>query len=260
VARNLRRKRVVSLTLLALAVPAFALGSADQGSVGMPAPATLAVSTSLVGCGLAGTDVVCELNVSYESVNGASSYRASVTRADGSVVDYGSVGAGGTSLYVPYVGPGTYNVRITAYGSPPEDGGRGNVIAAGSDEPAKAEAEVSDARGNDSIGTPRPGNRISRHAAAHAHATDSPGNAGAQGGAPAPAASAGTDPAVQAPGQPSPPPCEPVPPDPNPLPPDADPSNDDEDADGVSDAEELAAAEAGAPLTIPGTGVECPAH
>jgi hypothetical protein len=249
----------VLLTLLALAAPSFALASADQGSVRLPGPAALGVSTTLGGCGVAGSDIVCELNVSYESVNGASAYTATVTRADGSVVDYGSVGAGGTSLYVPYVGPGTYSVRITAYGSPPSDGGRGNVIATGSDEPAKAEAEISDARGNNSIAQPRPGNRISRHAA-QAHAADSPGNPGVEGGAPAAEATQQHAPAAQPPAeQPQPPPCEPVPPDPNPLPPDADPNNDDEDADGVSDAEELTAAEAGTPLTIPGTGVECPA-
>jgi hypothetical protein len=246
------------LTLLALAAPAFALGSADQGSMGLPGPASLGVSTSLGGCGLAGSDIVCELNVSYESVSGASRYTATVTRADGSVVDYGNVAAGGASLYVTYVGPGTYSVRITAYGSPPSDGGEGNVVATGTGEPA--EAEVSDARGNNSIGQVQPGNRIRRDAAAQAHASDAPGNEGVQGGAPAaPPPAAEADSEVQAvPGQPSPPPCEPVPPDPNPLPPDQDPDNDDEDADGVSDAQELAAAQAGTQLTIPGTGVECP--
>jgi hypothetical protein len=247
------------LALLALAVPAFALGSADQGSVGLPGPASLSVSTSLGGCGLAGSDVVCELDVSFEPVSGASGYTATVTRADGSVLDYGSVGAGGTSLYVTYVGPGTYSVRITAYGSPPSEGGPGNVIATGTDEPAKA--EVSDARGNNAIGQDRPGNRIDRGDDARTHATDSPGNEGVRGGAPAtPAPAEGADADAQAvPGQASPPPCEPVPPDPNPLPPDQDPNNDDEDADGVSDAEELAAAQAGTQLTIPGTGVECAA-
>jgi len=247
----------VLLTLLALAVPAFALGQGDQGSLAPPGPAALSVSTTVESCGLAGSDVVCRLNVSYDSVSGASTYTATVTRADGSVVDYGSVGAGGTSLYVPYVGPGTYSVRITAYGTPPSDGGHGNVIATGTDKPA--EAEVSHARGNNSIGEPRPGRPISRHAAAtQASSTDNPGNAGVEGGA----ATAAAEPAPNAQppaGQPSPPPCEPVPPELNPLPPDHDPTNDDEDADAVSDADELAAFDAGTQLTVPDTGVECPA-
>ena len=246
------------LTLLALAVPlpALALNSDGSGTVDDPTPATLAVSTSLEACGLAGSDVVCELDVAYNAVSGASRYTATVTRADGSVVDYGNVGAGGASLYVPYVGPGSYSVRITAYGEPPSEGGRGNVIATDTDHPVKA--DVSGARGNNSIGKRKPGTRITGHAT-HASPTHSPGNAGVHGGAPAPTGDPEPAPAAQPPAeQPNPPPCEPVPEELNPLPPDEDPDNDDEDADGVSDAQELEAYEAGTQLTIAGTGVDCP--
>ena len=41
---------------------------------------------------------------------------ATVTRADGSVDRLGDVGPGGASIWVPYVGAGTYSVKITAYG------------------------------------------------------------------------------------------------------------------------------------------------
>ena len=245
------------LTLLALAapLPAFALNSDGSGTASAT-PTTLNVSTTLGSCGLAGTEIVCELNVAYDTVSGASAYTASVTRADGSVVDYGNVGAGSASLYVPYVGPGSYSVRITAYGSTPEEGGRGQVIATGSDPPVKA--EVSGARGNNSIGKRKPGNRISRSEAAHADAsaTNNPGNPGAQGGSPAPAQpeheQAAEAPTTTTSTTTTSTTTTPTCPDPplNPLPPDDDPLDDDEDGDGVSDAEELAAA-AGEQLTLP---------
>jgi hypothetical protein len=241
----------VLFTLLALAapLPAFALNA--DAPLKNVVPATLNVSTTVGNCGLGGgSDIVCELNVSFNTLPGASSYTATVTRADGSVVDYGAVGAGQASLFVPYVGPGSYSVRITAYGTPPEAGGRGNVIARDSDEPVKAEAEVSDARGNNSIGKRRPGARADGSQAVHATETRNPGNAGATSGA-SPPPTEGQPPTTtteQTTTPPAPPPpCEPQP---NPPPPDADPNNDDEDADGVSDAQEFAAIAAGTPLTI----------
>ena len=248
------------LTLLALAapLPAFGLNSDGSEPVGAhPTPAALTVSTSLDSCGIAGTDVVCKLDVSYGTVNGASTYNATVTRADGSVVDYGAVGVGGASLWVPYVGPGSYSVRITAYGSPPHDGGHGNVIATGSDHPVKA--DVSGARGNNARTPHKPGTRINGSTAAHASATHAPGNSSGGGSSSAaPPAEAATEPATAEPGQPTCDPSPQPPPEPplNPLPPDNDPANDDEDADGVSDAEELAAAAAGNQLTLPGEATD----
>jgi hypothetical protein len=240
----------VWLTLLALAVSptAFALNSDGSERVGAnPAPASLNVSTSLDSCGLAGYQVVCKLDVSYSNVPGASSYTASITDANGTVIDYGSVGVGSTSLYVPYVGPGSYSVRITAYGNPPQSGGRGNVIATGSAHPAHA--TVSGARGNNTDTKSNPGARVHHAHAAEATQTHTPGNDAAsqqpqQPNPPAEEATPAADPgAVDAP-----PPCDP---ELNPLPPDNDPNNDDEDADGVSDAQEFAAAAAGKQLTLP---------
>ena len=109
------------LTLLALAAPLPAMALNSDGSepvTATPAPAALSVSTSLDSCGIVNAQVVCKLNVSFNPIDGADTYSATVTRADGSVVDYGGVGIGGASLWVPYVGPGGYSVRISAYGTP----------------------------------------------------------------------------------------------------------------------------------------------
>jgi hypothetical protein len=120
-----RRVFLYAALALAIPLPAFALGE----GVGESAPAALEVSVSLDRCGLLETEVVCKLDVSYGEVPGAVRYTASVTRADGSVVDYGDVGGGGTSLWVPYVGSGTYSVEIAAYGPPEQAGGRPELLS-----------------------------------------------------------------------------------------------------------------------------------
>jgi hypothetical protein len=120
-----RRPFVLALLALAAPLPAFAIA---QGG-GEKAPAALSVSVSLDSCGLIGTEVVCKLDASYGEVEGATSYTAAVTRADGSVVDYGEVGSGGTSLWVPYVGSGTYSVQIAAYGDPARPGGEPKLLS-----------------------------------------------------------------------------------------------------------------------------------
>ncbi len=129
------RRRVVLLTLLALAAPAYAISDdAYNQLTATVTPAAISVSASLDSCGVLDDGIVCKLDVSFNSIENADSYSATVTRADGSVIDYGSVGPGGTSLWVPYVGAGNYSVKITAYGEPetPDDkDGRGEVIATG---------------------------------------------------------------------------------------------------------------------------------
>ena len=114
-------RRVGLLVALAALVPvsAFAL---DRGAA--PAgPAGLAVSASLGGCGVAPEQVYCSIDVTFSGVPGADYYTASVTLADGSVQGAGQVATGasggGASLYVPYVGAGTYTVQVSAYGTPP---------------------------------------------------------------------------------------------------------------------------------------------
>jgi hypothetical protein len=109
------RRRIVALTALGLAVPTFALG----GEPAPPGPASLNVSASLGGCGLADTAIVCRIDASWDAPEGAEYYTVSVTRADGSVVDLGQSSGTSRSIYVPYVGPGTYSVRVAAWGTPP---------------------------------------------------------------------------------------------------------------------------------------------
>jgi hypothetical protein len=110
----MRRVRIVGLSLLALGVPAFAFGGEQA-----PSPGSLSVSASLGGCGLANATIVCEIDASWSALDGAEYYTVSVTRADGSVVDAGQSSGTSRSIYVPYVGPGTYSVQVSAWGTPP---------------------------------------------------------------------------------------------------------------------------------------------
>jgi hypothetical protein len=106
-------RRSLLYVLLALAVPLPALALAGGGA----ASPSLAVGASLDSCGTAADRIVCKLDASWSDVPGATRYMARVTRPDGSVIDYGDVGAGGTSFWVPYVGNGTYTVTVAAYGT-----------------------------------------------------------------------------------------------------------------------------------------------
>jgi hypothetical protein len=114
------RRRAIVYAVLALAVPLPALALTGQGGPAEPAGETsLSVSASLDTCGTAADTIVCKIDATWNEVAGADRYTATVTRADGSVVDFGDVGAGGSSFWVPYVGNGTYTVTVSAYGTPP---------------------------------------------------------------------------------------------------------------------------------------------
>jgi hypothetical protein len=112
-------RRIVLMAALAAVVPVSAFASADE------APSRIEVSVSQGKCGVAETRIVCELETSWSGVAGAEYYELSVTRADGSVQDFGRVegtGEGGSaSLRVPYVGSGTYSVTVSAYGAPRDE-------------------------------------------------------------------------------------------------------------------------------------------
>lgn len=110
----MRRMRIIALSLLALGVPAFAFGGEQAPSGG-----SLSVSASLGGCGLANAAIVCRIDASWSAFEGADYYAVSVTRADGSVVDVGQGAGTSRSIFVPYVGPGTYSVQVSAWGTPP---------------------------------------------------------------------------------------------------------------------------------------------
>jgi hypothetical protein len=233
------RSRVVLLTLLALAAPAYAISDdAYNQLTATPGPAAISVSTSLDSCGILDDGIVCKLDVSFNSIPNADSYSATVTRADGSVIDYGSVGPGGTSLWVPYVGAGNYSVKITAYGEPEsadDKDGKGEVIATGH---SRGLDDDDDENRDDERD-----NRDAEEPSVEADATDrepeAPENPDAEGApttevgssaattpAPAPTCTTPTEPA----------PAPPVPPEEPPA--DADPANPDEDADGIPDDQE----------------------
>ena len=229
------RRRIVLLTLLALAAPAYAISDDALNQLTPTAgPAAITVSTSLDSCGILDDGVVCKLDVSFNSIDRADSYSATVTRADGSVIDYGSVSPGGTSLWVPYVGSGNYSVKITAYGEPetPDDkDGRGEVIATGYSRADGDDENRRDDRGDETEA-----------------AEEATVETGAEGREPAEAenpaaegapetevgASATATPECTAPIEPAPAP--PTPPEEPPA--DNDPENPDEDADGIPDDQE----------------------
>ena len=122
-------KRALGLALIALAVPFPALALEGGGAEGSGSP-SLNVSASLESCGLAGTEIMCKINAGWNSLEGAETYSVSVTSPDGSVVDMGETSGQGSSVWVPYVGSGTYSVSVTAWGTPPgeEDDGTPEVI------------------------------------------------------------------------------------------------------------------------------------
>jgi hypothetical protein len=111
------RKRWLGLLVAALIVPlpAFAI-------TGGLASASLGVSVSNGGCGIArGTQIVCQLQVSFNPIDGATRYTATVTAPNGGVTDVGAIGAGGASIPVAYTGDGSYSVTVSAWGEPPKD-------------------------------------------------------------------------------------------------------------------------------------------
>jgi hypothetical protein len=221
----------VLLTLLALAapLPAFAISNqAFEPVTAAPGPAAISVSTSLDSCGVLNDNIVCKLDVSFNPIPNADTYSATVTRADGSVIDYGGVGAGGTSLWVPYVGAGNYSVRITAYGQPetPSDpDGHGDVIATGTSRTGQGNdrsPRTADQRNTDTQVTGRDPSAQQN--------TNPDGTSTSSVGASA----AAVTPACTEPVTPTPAP--PVPPEEPPQ--DLDPDNPDEDADGIPDDQE----------------------
>jgi hypothetical protein len=212
--RHRRRYLLLALVALAVPLPAFGLGS-DPAP-----PQALTVSASLEQCGIAATTVVCKFDASYNSIAGARYYTASVTGPDGSVVDYGDVGAASTSLWVPYVGDGTYTISISAWGAP-----------VANKPPKPIASGTTSAGGSPDQVTTVPGAKTAAAApASHASASSSsaPGQSSSNPGPTAPSTkpstppdSPGTTTCKPAPAPPPPPPTPPttttpsVPPDPN---------------------------------------------
>ncbi len=107
------RRWTIPLAALALLVPVGAV-ALDRGSSG------LGVQASLERCGVAGDTVFCQISASFDRVEGAEFYTATVTRPDSTVQDFGRVATGeagraSASLWIPYGGNGSYTVEITAW-------------------------------------------------------------------------------------------------------------------------------------------------
>lgn len=125
------RRWIVPLAALALLVPVGAV-ALDRGSSG------LAVAASLESCGVAGDSVVCQVSASFNHVEDAEFYTATITRPDSTVQDFGRIASGGAgrmnvSLWVSYASNGPYVVEITAWSQGPD--GEPKEVAKGTDKP-----------------------------------------------------------------------------------------------------------------------------
>jgi hypothetical protein len=136
----MKRRRALLYAALALAapVPAFALGLGGSASAG-----SLDAHASLDSCGIFEQQIVCKIDVGFNQVAGADRYTASVAAPNGSVADYGAVGPGGGSLWVPYAGDGTYTVTVDAWGQPQTENKPAHLVAA---DAAKASGDAGSVR------------------------------------------------------------------------------------------------------------------
>jgi hypothetical protein len=142
------RRRAFLFAGLALAIPVPAMALTSGGG-----ESALSVEASLARCGVTGPQIVCEIETSFGSVEGAEYYTASVSGPDGGVTDFGRIGGadgGGTSLWVPYVGNGTYSVTVTAWGDAKD--GDPEVIDRAKASAAGAPGETEKLRNRDATG------------------------------------------------------------------------------------------------------------
>jgi hypothetical protein len=124
---------IVRRVLLVAAIAALAVVPLRAFGVVGGGPSALTVSASLAGCGVAGeSGIVCQIDFSFTGVEDADYYTATVTRADGSVQDLGTVGSGegggSASVSVPYVGSGNYTVTVSAWGNPDDEKGEPELL------------------------------------------------------------------------------------------------------------------------------------
>lgn len=147
---RLRRIALYAALCLCVPVPALALSGKDSA----PAPSELEVSVSLDHCGLLDTQILCKLDVTFTALPGAVRHTATVTRPDGSAVEFGALGPGVGSMWVPYAGDGTYVVDVSAYGAATHPKGSATLLereraVAGTAGPAARGGGGSAARGDD---------------------------------------------------------------------------------------------------------------
>jgi hypothetical protein len=102
--------RIVSA--LAAALGAIVLGGPMLAEAG-PAMAPRAWP---MGCRAVHEQVQCSIAVSFNPVEGASYYTATLTTPGGASIPYGQVGTGSASLSFAYAGDGAYTVGVQAWG------------------------------------------------------------------------------------------------------------------------------------------------
>lgn len=109
---RLPNQTAAALLAVALAVlAALMLQSPEDGIAAEAVP----VEASLESCGN-GKAPTCEIAVFFEPPADAVAYEATVTAPDGSALLTAPAAPGSATLSVPYVGDGTYVVRVTAFG------------------------------------------------------------------------------------------------------------------------------------------------
>jgi hypothetical protein len=202
-----RRHLLYVLAALVVPLPAFGVGV----GTGTPPAQALDVSVSLDQCGIASTTVVCKLDATFNSIDGARYYTAAVTGPDGNVVEYGNVSSGATSLWAPYVGDGTYSVTVSAWGE---------NVSYGDPKPLATDSGATQNSPDGTTDNPG-GHSGDRHTGVNSDAM-APGQAGSGSGGSSDTNDGST------PADPGPPACTPTPADPPPEPsdPPPDPSGD----------------------------------
>ena len=230
---GLRQRGLLLYAALAIVIPLPALALAGGGS----SAGGLSVSASLDHCGVSTDSVVCQINANWTFVEGADRYTASVTAPDGSVTDYGDVGGGSATLWVPYAGNGGYTVTVSAWDD--GDGDEKSEVVAEATSDSSSDEPAADGQELMSPGNSEPDTSTVEEPAPSDPATE-----------PEVPAEEPTDPVVTTPEAPPEPTCE----EPLPAPaPDPDPS-----ADSAVDGS--AATEASTDAAAPATTTDgCPA-
>ena len=111
---------LVVATALAVAVLAAAVALAlrtPEPSVAAEGPASIAVEATLDSCDGATADTAasCEITVDFQRLTGAARYEVKFTAPKGVDLLTAPVVDGENTYTVPYVGSGTYRVRVTAF-------------------------------------------------------------------------------------------------------------------------------------------------
>ena len=111
-----RRRTPAAAFLAALAlICALALARPEAG-VAAEVPAAMAVTASLDSCSKSEAGATCQFSVSFGALDAARTYTATISSPGGAELLTAPAQPSGSTFTVPYVGDGTYGVRVVAYG------------------------------------------------------------------------------------------------------------------------------------------------